>query len=409
MVSNLRLSHNGRYIMYENTLYDIATDTTFSMDSTDIGFWITFLKENSEQSYKNSLTKYSDIQKLIRETSYHISNFFTGIEKDTFLFEFESKYSNKLITEDTNLEVNLDKLNSSWDFIIGKLNTIKEQSTLSKIGGKISSGIDWVKEKGIDWFFEGLRDALQSWGGAAVQTFLATYGAAVGGNVVLVVVWGAMLAYDIYKGTQGNWDWTNIIIDLLGVVTTGPGAKVMGNLFKRLGIMGKNLPLKEIITKLGTTKMGSWFVKIINLIASKTSTIIKWVSSGINWLSSKLGIKNLTKYTSNITSRVSPIIDEISSVTSKTIKPQINKVTQVGKSTVGQVKQGLKNVGSKIGDATSTRLGQVATSAGMTYGANKVLGGSTEVLGGAFQNNSNDDIIKLLVSKPIKYDPNMWP
>jgi hypothetical protein len=395
--------------MYENTLYDIATDTTFSMDSTDIGFWITFLKENSEQSYKNSLTKYSDIQKLIRETSYHISNFFTGIEKDTFLFEFESKYSNKLITEDTNLEVNLDKLNSSWDFIIGKLNTIKEQSTLSKIGGKISSGIDWVKEKGIDWFFEGLRDALQSWGGAAVQTFLATYGAAVGGNVVLVVVWGAMLAYDIYKGTQGNWDWTNIIIDLLGVVTTGPGAKVMGNLFKRLGIMGKNLPLKEIITKLGTTKMGSWFVKIINLIASKTSTIIKWVSSGINWLSSKLGIKNLTKYTSNITSRVSPIIDEISSVTSKTIKPQINKVTQVGKSTVGQVKQGLKNVGSKIGDATSTRLGQVATSAGMTYGANKVLGGSTEVLGGAFQNNSNDDIIKLLVSKPIKYDPNMWP
>jgi hypothetical protein len=395
--------------MCENTLYDIATDTTFTTDSTDIGFWVKFLKENSEQSYKNSLTKYSDIQKLIRETSYHVSNFFTGIEKDTFLFEFESKYSNKLITEDTNLEVNLDKLNSSWDFIIGKLNIIKEQNTLSKVGSKISSGIDWVKEKGIDWFFEGLRDALQSWGGAAVQTFLATYGAAAGGNVVLVVVWGAMLAYDIYRGTQGNWDWVNILIDLVGVVTTGPGAKVIGNLFKRLGIMGKNLPLKEIITKLGTTKMGTKIVEFVNLIVSKTSTIIKFVSTGINWLSTKLGIKNLTKYTSNITSRVSPIIDEISSVTSKVIKPQINKVSQVGKSTAGQVKQGLKNVGSKIGNVTSTRPGQVTTAAGMTYGANKLLGGNTEVLGGAFKNNSNDDIIKLLGSKPIKYDPNMWP
>ena len=430
MVSNLRLSHNGRYIMYENTLYDIATDTTFTTDSTDIGFWITFLKENSEQSYKNSLTKYSDIQKLIRETSYHVSNFFVGIEKDTFLFEFESKHSNKLITEDTNLEVNLDKLNSSWDFIIGKLNTIKEQSVLSKAGDKISSGVDWVKEKGIDWFFENLRKALFSWGGAAVQTFLATYGAAAGGNVVLVIVWGAMLAYDIYRGTQGNWDWVNILIDLIGVVTTGPGAKVLVNLFKKLGIMGKNLPLKEIITKLGTTKMGNWFVKIINLIVSKTSTIIKWVSSGINWLSSKLGIKNLTKYTSNITSRVSPIIDEISSVTSKVIKPQINKVSQVGKSTAGQVKQGLKNIGSKVGDVTSktasqvkqglknvgskvggvtsTRPGQVVTSAGITYGANKVLGGSTEVLGGAY-GNEDDNIGNQLASMDIKYDISQLP
>lgn len=404
MVSNLKLSHNGRYIMCENTLYDIATDTTLNVNSTDIGFWVTFLKENSEQSYKNSLTKYSDIQKLIRETSYYISNFFTGIEKDTFLFEFESKYSNKLITEDTNIEVNLDKLNSSWNFIIGKLNTINEQGTLSKISDKISSGVNWVKEKGIDWFFEGLRTALFSWGGAAVQTFLATYGAAAGGNVVLVIVWGAMLAYDIYRGIQGDWDWVNILIDLVGVVTTGPGAKVMGNLFKKLGVMGKNLPLKEIITKLGTTKMGTKIVEFVNLIVSKTSTIIKFVSTGINWLSSRLGIKNLTKYTSNITSKVSSVIDEISSVTSKVIKPQMNRVSQVS----GQIKQGLKNVGSKTKSALSSKPGQVASSAGITYGTNKALGGSTEVLGGAFQ-NTDDDIIKLLASKPVKYDISQLP
>ena len=138
----------------------------------------------------------------------------------------------------------------------------------------------------------------------------------------------------------------------------------------------------------------------------------------------------MTKYTSNITSRVSPIIDEISSVTSKIIKPQINKVSQVGKSTAGQVKQGLKNIGSKVGDVTSktasqvkqglknvgskvggvtsTRPGQVVTSAGITYGANKVLGGSTEVLGGAY-GNEDDNIGNQLASMDIKYDISQLP
>ena len=61
-------------------------------------------------------------------------------------------------------------------------------------------------DKGLGWFFENLRKALFSWGGAAVQTFLATSTGGVG-NVILVVVWGAMLAWDILQGIKGNWDW----------------------------------------------------------------------------------------------------------------------------------------------------------------------------------------------------------
>ena len=56
-ISKLQLSHNGRYIIYENTIYDVSTDTSFDISSTNIDFWLNFLKENSEQSYKNLLTK----------------------------------------------------------------------------------------------------------------------------------------------------------------------------------------------------------------------------------------------------------------------------------------------------------------------------------------------------------------
>ena len=408
-ISQIQLSHNGRYIIYENIIYDVHTDKSFDIHTTDLNFWLTFLKENSEQSYKNLLTKYIDIQKIIRETVYNVSNFFTSTDKDKFLLEFETKFSNNLITEDSNQESNIDKINSSWDFIIEKVNNqfelLKEDGLFSKIGEKISSGFNWLKEKGIGWFFEQLRTALQSWGGAAVQTFLATFGAAVGGNVILVIVWGTMLAYDIYRGIQGEWDWANLLIDLIGVITTGPGAKIIGGLFSKLGIMGKNLPLGKIIQKISTSKLGSWFVTIIEKVASSISTITGWITKGINWLSTKLGIKGLTKVTSNITSKVSSIVDEISTATSKVIKPKISNIAQ--KSNV--LKQGLKSVGSGVKKIASTKGGQVATSAGVTAGFNKTFGANNKVFGGAFADKEQQMVDVLQNIGDIPVTANMLP
>jgi hypothetical protein len=407
-ISQIQLSHNGRYIIYENIIYDVHTDKSFDIHTTDLNFWLTFLKENSEQSYKNLLTKYIDIQKIIRETVYNVSNFFTSTDKDKFLLEFETKFSNNLITEDSNQESNIDKINSSWDFIIEKVNTqfelLKEDGLFSKIGEKISSGFNWLKEKGIGWFFEQLRTALQSWGGAAVQTFLATFGAAVGGNVILVIVWGTMLAYDIYRGIQGEWDWANLLIDIIAVITTGPGAKIIGGLFSKLGIMGKNLPLGKIIQKISTSKLGLWFANLIKKVASKISSITELIGKGVSWLSTKLGIKNLSKVTSNITSKVSSIVDEISTATSKVIKPKISNVAQ--KSNV--LKQGLKSAGSGVKKIASTKGGQIATSAGLTYGVNKATGSSNEVLGGAFI-DKEQQMADLLSNDNFEIDINQLP
>lgn len=410
-ISKLQLSHNGRYIIYENTIYDVSTDTSFDISSTNMDFWLNFLKENSEQSYKNLLTKYSDIQKIIRETVYNVSNIFTGRDKDKFLLEFESKHSNNLLTEELNHDNNISKINSSWNFIIKKVcefNIIKEQEeeqgVFSKIGDKISSGFTFLKEKGISWFFEQLRTALQSWGGAAVQTFLATFGSAVGGNVILVIVWGTMLAYDIYRGIQGEWDWANLLIDLIAVITTGPGAKVIGSLFSRLGIMGKNLPLGEILRRISTSKLGSWFSNVIKVVISGVSKIAGYVSQGIKWLGSKLNIKSLDKVSTQITSKLSEITSEIATTSSKVSKPVSGKVSNfVGKVSpkIGAVKQGAKNL-------VTSKTGQVGTSAGVTAGFNKLTGSNNQVFGNAF-NDAEGDVINLLGGQKIKYDPNLWP
>jgi len=406
--------------MYENTIYDVSIDKSFNVNSTDLNFWLRFLKENSEQSYKNLILKYNDIQKIIRETVYNVSNFFSDREKDKFLIEFERKFSNNLIMENQDTESNLSNIRNSWNFIIDKINILKEEESWfdSAVSGvksagkyvydKVSSGFKFLKEKGIDWFFEQIRTALQSWGGAAVQVFLATFGAAVGGNVILIIVWGVMLAYDIYKGINGDWVWSNILIDLIGVITTGPGAKILGELFKRLGILGTKLPLGEIIKRISTSRLGSWFVKMLQKLMSGVSTITGWITKGVNWLATKLGIKGLTKATSNITSKVSSIVDEISAATSKVIKPKVTQLKQAVKPKVTQLKQGLQTVGSGLKKGLTSKSGQVATAAGLTYGINSALGGSTEVLGGAFVDKEGQ-ITDLLVSNNSGWDVNDLP
>jgi hypothetical protein len=406
--------------MYENTIYDVSIDKSFNVNSTDLNFWLTFLKENSEQSYKNLILKYNDIQKIIRETVYNVSNFFSDREKDKFLIEFETKFSNNLIMENQDTESNLSNISNSWDFIIDKINILKEEESWfdSAVSGiksagkyvydKVSSGFKYLKEKGIDWFFEQIRAALQSWGGAAVQAFLATFGAAIGGNIILVIVWGVMLAYDIYKGINGDWVWSNILIDLIGVITTGPGAKILGELFKKLGILGTKLPLGEIIKRISTSRLGSWFVKMLQKLMSGVSTITGWITKGVNWLATKLGIKGLTKATSNITSRVSSIVDEISAATSKVIKPKVTQLKQAVKPKVTQLKQGLQTVGSGLKKGLTSKSGQVATAAGLTYGINKATGGSTEALGGAFVDKEGQ-ITDLLVSNNSGWDVNDLP
>ena len=405
----LSLSHNGQYIMYENTMYDIATDNTFKIKNTDINFWLNFLKENCQESYKNNITDFLGIQKIIRETVYGISNIFDEKTKELFVLEFEQKYSNNLIIENDIRESNIDVISSSWCYIIesvSKLITINEQSDdksfLSKVGKKINAGTDWLMDKGLGWFFENLRKALFSWGGAAVQTFLATSTGGVG-NVVLVVVWGAMLAWDLLLGIKGEWDWANIIIDLVGVVTTGPGAKIIGGIFQKLGIMGSKLPLSGIIKKMSTSgsSVVKWFSSMLSKIVSGVSTIGSYMLQGVSWLSKKLGIKSLDKVSGQLNTKLKDVVSNISKASTSLKTKAVKAGTS---STVSTLKKG----GNILKSTLTSKPGQIATAAGVTYGINSAFGADNRAFAGSFSDDEGR-IMSLALNQQAEYSDEDLP
>jgi len=415
-LNSLSLSHNGQYIMYENTLYDIANDNAFTIKNTDINFWLKFLKENSQESYNNKITDFLSIQKIIRETVYGISEIFDGKTKDLFILEFEQKYSNKLITEGKDNNI----ISSSWDYIIESVSNfliINEQSEdkgfFSKLKDKVNAGTDWLMDKGLGWFFENLRKALFSWGGAAIQAFLATSTSGVG-NVVLVVVWGAMLAWDILLGIKGNWDWPNLIIDLIGVVTTGPGAKIVAGIFKQLGILGTKLPLSGIIKKMATSGSSTvkWFSSMLSKIVSGLSQIGSYMLQGVSWLGKKLGIKSLEKVSGQLKTKLTSVIDDVAKA-SGNLKQTVGKSAKNLKQKVGKsatnLKQNVVNTGTSvknrlapIGNALKSKPGQIVTAGGLTYGLNSAFGADNRMFAGSF-GNDDSQVMSLALNQNAEY------
>jgi hypothetical protein len=393
-IYDMKLSQNGKYILANGMVYDISLDESVSINDLSFGFWFDFIKENSISSLFNKTKTTLEIQKILRETVYNISEIFDTDSKLNVLIEYETKFGNNLLIEG---EENLSsKINETFDFVKSKLlsyGILSEQSwwdktknfvssTAKKVSDKVSGAWNWVKEKGAGWFFENLRSALFSWGGAAVQAFLSSGATAGIGNVVLVIVWGAMLAYDLYLAVGGNVNWVNLIIDIVGIATTGPGAKIVGEAFKKLGIFGKKLPLNSILETLSKSSIGKWFVGIIEMAVKGLSGIANTLTKGITWLAEKFGI-NFTNSSGQLQTFLNKAVTDISS--SPTLKTVAGKVGQKAGKTL------VKNVASKVGKAASTKVGQTAVAGGATYGINKKTGANTEVLGGAFKDKPNQE------------------
>jgi hypothetical protein len=122
---------------------------------------------------------------------------------------------------------------------------------------------------------------------------------------------------------------------------------------------------------------------------------------GIKWVGSKFKINALGKSTSQITSRLTSLTDELATATSTMVKPVVSQ----GKQRASNI---IKPIIGKSGKLLQTKAGQVTTSAGITAGANKLSGVSNKVFGGAFQ-NTEDEIIKLIGNAPIPVTVDMLP
>jgi hypothetical protein len=310
--------------MYGETLHDLYLNEFHKIDELSFEFFIKFLKESTIGTYKNGVKDISDLNNFLRETIYNISNVFDSKTKDSFIMEYELKYSNELLKE--GIEDYTQHIEKIWSFVDSKLTQkgLYEQSLLDKAKSMVTGAFDYIKQKGIPWVMENLRAALFSWGGAAVQTLLATIGAPFGGNIVLWVVWGAMLAYDIYEAIQGRPNYAYILIDIISIATSGVGGKIAVQLFKQLGIMSGAITrnLGQMLSKISKSSGGAWFVKTVKTVGSSLGSVISYLGKGIAYAGDKLGIQTIKKAGSSIVSWTKNFISQL--VNNPTVKRVIN-------------------------------------------------------------------------------------
>ena len=256
----------------------------------------------------------------------------------SFLFEFEvitkPQYFNLLGNLNNNLLVEY-----GWDDFtsdaasVGNSVVNTAKAGAKAIGNKINQAWNYVKTKGIEFIMNGIRAALDSGVGTAVQTFLSFTGV---GNIATAVVWGVMALYDLYMYIKGNVKSPlNLILSVLGAISTG----ALSPLLKpyKAGLSGLNM--SQIFTKLfeKLPVLKNWGTKL----ASGAGWLLNKMKDGAAFASKFLGVTWLTPIVASASQWISTIVKNMSGV------------TVLAKNTVKKV---IKLLGSKMGTKVSEYL-----------------------------------------------------
>lgn len=396
----IRISHNFKYMLANGYIYDVTKDESYNVKTLDENFWFDFYKENIKSSFINEIYDQEKIKSIIREFNFKLSS---GInENQSFRQTLNLEKLLSVEFDKENITTIIENIFDDFKNIV----ILTEDNFISRGWNKLKTGVskafNWLATKGIDWFFEGLRKALYSWGGVAIQVFLSTVGAAAFGLGPLIntIVWALMLIYDVSKmlinSDYGFERLMNIAIDILGVVTTGPGGAVakrlltsagskIGALATRLGLKGGAGQLVAAFRYLQTSSIGSIIGKVISGLVTGFQTVFlkplqlagTWFAKNFksNWVTQKVG--SVGKFLSNISNG----LKTTSNVSTKQVQAVVQGTSKTAGSSVGQTVRSLGNTqGGKF-------VKQAALGSGVAYGATAYSGGDTSVFGGAFKDD----------------------
>ena len=369
------ISKNGRYMMTESIVYDFAHDRHAHIDEISFSDLIDIIGENVEYMVQNLKSDLREMSSFTRKNAYNVFEYFESDKKLSLMMEYEVKFGTSLLNESV---ANPHKIiKETWDWVKEQTKILEQtynpfnkefyttsnwkkagknvvddiKSTAKSVGNAIlnpidtvKKGINWVKKNGIGGVMEYIRELLYSGKGIAVQIFAQMPGI---GNLVVGVVWGAMLLWDLYKVFSGkNWDWLHIVFDVMGIISGGLvgglKAAMSGlNIAKGGGLQGMKTGLTQM-AKSPSTK------KYMSTIANKGSWIVNQLKAAANWLYKWTGLK----WISGIINKFEVFLSE------NILKPIGNGL-------------GLKTVGNKVvgqstaGQATRQSVAGAATTAGI--------------------------------------------
>ena len=341
LVNNVKLNKLKKELLFQYKLHELRLNM-FEYDSE---------KENYFNSIKKTYTPYFEKNKTI--ISEYYSNFKSNLIFESFLTVNEKlkKYFNfisssfllefKLITKPQYFDL-LDNLNNNlilqenlWDDIKSGAEYVgnKVVSGVKDVTNKIGQAWNYVKSKGVSFIMDGIRNALDSGVGTAVQTFLSFTGV---GNIATAVVWGVMALYDLYMYIKGNVSSPlNLIMSVLGAISTG----VLSPLLKPFKTALSGLNMSQIFTKLFTKLpvLKNWVTKI----ASGAGFLLNKMKEGAVFASKYLGISWLSSTVSSASKWISSIVKSMTAA-NIVVKNTVKKVIQF--------------VGSKMGTKVSEYL-----------------------------------------------------
>ena len=189
-------------------------------------------------------------------------------------------------------DIDRDTYKAIWDRL-GKLgykgyiqNDFLAATGKGDIVGMVGAGFTWLKDKGIPWFMEKLRDALGSFGGAVVQQLLNLTGV---GAIGTTILWAVLTLFDVSQIASGAGTWAKLIFSVLGLLTAGVLAKAIGGFLKPL-FNSAGGTLTSFFQKIAQQ---NWFIKyikpVVGWIGSKVSGAASLLKQAGDWVVKKLG------------------------------------------------------------------------------------------------------------------------
>jgi predicted 3-demethylubiquinone-9 3-methyltransferase (glyoxalase superfamily) len=154
-----------------------------------------------------------------------------------------------------------------------------------KVGTAIKAGFTWLKDKGLPWFMEKLRDALGSTAGAVLQSLLDMTGI---GAIGVSVLWAALTLFDVWQISSGAGGWAKLFFSVIGLLSAGALAKTVGTFLKPL--FGTGGTIGSFFSGIANKP---WFIKyikpVVGWIGGKLSGAASLLTQAGEWVVKKLG------------------------------------------------------------------------------------------------------------------------
>jgi hypothetical protein len=154
-----------------------------------------------------------------------------------------------------------------------------------KVGTAIKAGFTWLKDKGLPWFMEKLRDALGSTAGAVLQSLLDMTGI---GAVGVTILWAALTLFDVWLISSGAGGWAKLFFSVIGLLSAGALAKTVGTFLKPL--FGTGGTIGSFFSGIANKP---WFIKyikpVVGWIGGKLSGAASLLTQAGEWVVKKLG------------------------------------------------------------------------------------------------------------------------